>query len=80
MADEQRLPDAKGVQRAQHRIGAIGEAARVAGQSPGIAVTGGIDGDDQKSHTGDPAEHPQIGPPTQQQPVHEQQRHSAAAD
>lgn len=80
MAGEQGLPHAERVQGAQHRVRAIGEAARIAGQPPGVPVTGRIDGDDQKSLTSDAAEHAQVRAAAQQQAMHEDQRDSPPAD
>jgi len=80
MAGEDGLPHPECVQRAQNGFGAIGEAARVRGQLPGVAVPGGIDGDDQESLTGDSAEHPQVGAPAEQQRMHEDQGYALPAD
>jgi hypothetical protein len=56
------------------------ELARITRKVAGVAVPGGIDGDDLETEPGQPAQHPQVCAAAQHKSVQEHQRNTLTTD
>ena len=80
MTHEDGLAYAERVEGAQRQVDPVAQVGRIAGQVGGDAVAGRIEGDDQETHSRQPAQQSHVGPPAEGDAVQEHQRYTLAAD
>ena len=74
VAHEDGLAHTERVEGSKRQVDAMAQLGRVAGQVRGEAVARRVQGDDQKTHSRQPAEQSHVGPPAQRDAVQEHQR------
>ena len=80
VAHEDGLAHTERIQCAQRQVDPMAQVGRVAGQVRGEAVARRVEGDDQETHSRQPAQQSHVGPPTEGDAMQEDQRNTLAAD